>query len=116
MVEEFINILAMLMTFILVVFLVCGLFAYDESEELSDYEIVQVDSIREYSGSYGKKMLRIEYDGKEKSFNHIDVYIGESTHLRKYNNKLISLRLYLSPDDYEKFVGQYESLSVLEGE
>lgn len=116
MIEELFDIIWLLFVISVLVIIITVILENGDIEESENYEIIQVDSIREYSGPYGKKKLRIEYDGKEKSFNHIDVCIGESTHLRRYNNKLISLRLYLSPDDYEKFVGQYESLAVLEGE
>lgn len=98
------------------VILIMALSDYHAVEKSEDYEIFEIESIREYSGLYGRKRIRVAFDEREKSFNAIDIKIDETTHIREYDNYFNSIKLYLSPDDYNKYVGQYESFESLEGE
>lgn len=110
---EFISFVFSLMCVFVLIMLLISIKDVKTSDE---YETYEIESIREYSGVYGRKQIRVEYDGIEKSFNAIDINIGDTTHIRKYDTFFCSVQLYLSPDDYNKYVGQYESFESLQGE
>lgn len=74
----------------------------------SEYEIKEVDSIREYYGYFGKKQVIVGFEDTEKSFDTYDIKIGEETFLKDFEHLLHEDELYLSESDYEKFVGSCE--------
>lgn len=71
----------------------------------SEYEIKEVDSIREYYGNFGKKQVIVIFENTEKSFDTYDIKIGKETFYRDYEHFLRKDELYLSESDYEMFVG-----------
>lgn len=71
----------------------------------SEYDIKEVDSIRECYGNFGKKQVIVKFEDTEKSFYTYDIKIGEETFLKDFEHLLHKDELYLSESDYEMFVG-----------
>lgn len=71
----------------------------------SEYEVKEVESIREYYGTFGKKKVIAGFEDTEICFDTYDIKIGEETFFKDYEHSFHKDELYLSESDYEMFVG-----------